>query len=148
MLPRSMCTKGLLLRKEFLCSSWAIRSFPVPFSPNRSTFASVFPNFSAVENISFIASDSPMIWGRGAFSFERAATCSSSVSTSFLLLLNFIPDERVASSFSFSHGLVIKSVAPDLMALTAFSVSEYAVIRITTASLSVFRIFPNHSKPS
>ena len=125
-----------------------MRSFPVPFSPNRSTLASVLPNFSAVENILQMASDSPIIWGRGVFPFASTATCSSSVSTSFLLLLNFIPDESVASSFSFSQGFVMKSVAPDLMALTAFSVSEYAVMRITTASLSVLRIFSSHSNPS
>ncbi len=34
-----------------------------------------------------------------------------------------MPEDRVASSFSFSHGLGMKSVAPALMARTALSVS-------------------------
>ena len=61
--------------------------------------------------------------GREA-SLRKAVTCSCRRSTSFLDLLSLTAEKRVASNFSFSHGFEMKSVAPALMARTAFSVSE------------------------
>ena len=54
----------------------------------------------------------------------RTDFCSFSVCTSPRRRLSSSADEMVASIFSFCQGLGMKSVAPALIARTAFSVSE------------------------
>ena len=96
--------------------------------------ASVSRSFSIVANASCIAADSPIIDSSTLLPAPLStSTCSFSRLTSQRERRNLIPDESVASSFSFSHGFGMKSVAPALMARTALSVSAYAVIKITTA---------------
>ena len=85
--------------------------------------ASVSRSLSTVSKIARIASDSPMMRS-SALPSLRASTCSFSRLTSRCERRSLMPEESVASSFSFSHGLGMKSVAPALMARTALSVSE------------------------
>ena len=51
----------------------------------------------------------------------------------------------VATSFSFCHGFKTKSVAPDLIALTAVEMSPYAVISTTTMPGSISRMRSSHA---
>ena len=96
-----------------------------------------------------IAGDSPISIGPSTLPYPPSATIFSlRLETSKRDILSSIPDFRVASNLSLSHGLGMKSVAPALIALMAFSVSEYAVMKMTTASLSISRICSRYLKPS
>ncbi len=53
----------------------------------------------------------------------------------------------VATSFSFSHGLTMKSSAPNRIASTAVDMSAKAVIKITFVTGEIARIFFNQNIP-
>ena len=122
-LPRSMVTNCCSLRGEKKRSERATRSLPVPFSPRIRMLASVSESFRMVRNTPCMASDCPIISGNSSSCPLNASIRSFSCFTSQRERRSFTAEDRVASNFSFSHGFGIKSVAPALMARTAFSVS-------------------------
>ena len=147
MLPRSMVIKLSPARGERFFTIRATISLPVPFSPKIKMLASVSDSLYIVSFNFLTAGDSPMKSEIGD-SFPIADTCSRNLLISLFDLLSFIADDSVASSFSFSQGFEMKSVAPAFIALTAFSVSAYAVMNTTTALGSILNICSRYSNPS
>ena len=124
-LPKSIGIKGYSFLFDKTLIIRATTSLPVPFSPSINTLASV----SATRSIMFltfsIAGESPI--RLGIFSpndWLSIAIFSLSDLISRLEWRSSAADFIVASIFSFSHGLEMKSVAPALIARTTFSVSE------------------------
>jgi len=136
-------------RVDWRWSARATSSFPVPFSPRISTFASVAPTFWMTSKTLCIAELIPIKswkgWSRSSLNcFWRVRRYLASIRD----LRMFMAAEKVANSFSFCQGLRIKSKAPSLMARTAISTSPKAVMRMTIADGSSSRILFSQSKPS
>ena len=133
--PMSTEMKTSPARAERRWISRATSSLPEPFSPRMRTLASVADTLAMVSKISRMGGESPMMstkgWSRSAANWswrERRPRASDRE------LRSCAAADRVASSFSFCHGLRTKSTAPSRTARTAISTSPYAVMGMTTDS--------------
>ena len=147
MQPRSIDTIGFPLRADKRCISCATTSFPEPFSPVMSMFASVGAMCVMRLLSSRICADSPMnLDSRRGVAFS---SCSSSFVAGIILLrLRSTAECIVSIIFLFSQGLGTKSTAPAFIARTVFSVLTYAVMNMTTLAGSCSSMRASHSYPS
>ena len=91
-----------------------------------------------------MASHSPMRLGNNTSSSDVPGSESSVLRDCLSSTALF----TVSSSLRLSHGFGMKSTAPALIALTAFSVSTYAVMNSTTLFGSCSNMRASHSYPS
>ena len=129
--PISTETISSPLRAERLCISRASISLPVPFSPVIRMLASVAATFSTISRMRAMAGLSPQNIGCSEAS-SRLISLSCFTSRADRARLYALRSE--ATNRSLSHGLTTKSTAPSRIALTARSISAYAVKSTTLIS--------------
>ena len=134
-------------RRDRRCSSRAMSSLPVPFSPSIRTLASVGAARSTTLITRRISSDARTISRPpAATSCKTWFFCRSTVD-SRRLWRSLTAAETVAVTFSFCQGLAMKSVAPRFIASTAVLTLPCAVIMTTTMSGSISRMRSSQASP-